>query len=187
MSDNPLGDDPYRTAPYRAAPYRETRGRDGQSLHCPRCDSELTAYHRVYECGRECGVWLPIELVREMATRADLAASEIDVGPAPAQCAQCVQVMAIRRRGGVVFDFCAKHGVWLDSGERLGFEAAFAADRRAAARRPGEPPPWRGVVLRALRIDEPRTSSAAPPPDAAEHEELAWLDGERARLDDEPG
>jgi Zn-finger nucleic acid-binding protein len=162
-----MSDDPYRTAPYR-----EIRGRDGLSRYCPRCDGVLTAYRRVYECGRECGVWLPVELVREMATTADLAASEIGVGPAPAQCAQCLQVMAIRRRGGVVFDFCAEHGVWLDTGERRDFEDAR---------------PWREVVLRALMLDEPQPFSAARrSPDAAEREELAWLDGESTRLDDEP-
>ena len=175
MSDDPPGD------PYRTAPYRELRDRDGRSRHCPRCDRVLTAYRRVYECGRACGVWLPIELVREMATIADLAASEIGAGPAPAQCAQCGQVMAIRRRGGVVFDVCAEHGVWLDTGERRDFEHAFAA----RPRRPGEPPPWRGVVLRALMLDEPLPVPAARlVSDVAEREELEWLDGERTRLDD---
>lgn len=180
----PFGEDPYRSAPYRE---RTTRRRDGLSRHCPRCDSVLTTYRRVHECSRDCGVWLPIELVREMATRADLAASEVDVGPAPAQCAQCLQMMQIRRRGGVVFDFCAEHGVWLDTGERRDFEDAFAADRGGATRPTREPRPWREVVVRALMLDEPRPFSAARrSPDAAEREELAWLDGERTRLDDEP-
>jgi Zn-finger nucleic acid-binding protein len=145
----------------------------------------LTAYRRVYECGRACGVWLPIELVREMTTIADLAASKIGVGPTPAQCAQCLEVMAIRRRGAVVFDFCAEHGVWLDTGERLDFEDAFAADRGAGVRSERAPRSWHELVMRALMLDETRPLSEAPSRDGSKREERTWLDEERARLDGE--
>lgn len=148
MSDG----DPYRGDPYRAALYRDAPEPFWQ---CPRCDRGLAEYRRVHVCRRGCGVWLPTELVCETATLDELAACEILAGPAPARCAQCLQLMPIRCHGGVVFDLCAKHGVWLDRGKRADFEDAFAADRRAAARTERDEPAWREVVMRALTwLDE---------------------------------
>jgi Zn-finger nucleic acid-binding protein len=175
-----MSDDRFRGDPYRTAPYRDAPGHEELFRQCPRCDRVLAEYRRVYVCRRGCGVWLPIDLVRETATLADLVACEIHVGPAPARCAQCLQMMPIRRHGGVVFDFCAEHGVWLDRGKRADFEDAVSAERRAAARPERDERAWYEVLLRAPRwLDETMSPE--------EREERAWLDDERARLDDERG
>jgi Zn-finger nucleic acid-binding protein/ribosomal protein S27AE len=119
--------DPFSGDPYRTARYRDTPDSEALFRQCPRCDSVLAEYGRVFVCRRGCGVWLSADLVRDTVTFEELGASE-RVTAAPARCAQCSLTMAVRRHGQVVFDFCAGHGVWLDRGERLDFKEVFSAD-----------------------------------------------------------
>jgi Zn-finger nucleic acid-binding protein len=210
MASDPFDGDPYRTAPLLAAPEAEAVFRV-----CPRCADLLTRHFRVFVCTHGCGVWLPIDLVFEIATFEELEACNLDGGtpdpPDPlARCAQCSLLMKLCRHGQLVFDFCPGHGVWLDRGERLDFEHAFTDSRErataAAVRdelewldkirdRIGLGPvrgwfdevwrtrAWRPEVQPEVRPDP----QPEPQPDADEREELAWLDGARARLDDERG
>ncbi len=124
MSSEPFDGDPYRTAPSLVAPESEPVFRD-----CPRCGDVLTRCCRVFACARGCGVWLPVDLVFEVATFEELDACDFDAGtldrPAPlARCARCSLPMKLRRHGPLVFDFCPGHGVWFDRGERQDFERA---------------------------------------------------------------
>lgn len=128
----PFEDDPHAGDPYRGDPYRAGGGQG----RCPRCRAGLAGdLFDALVCPRGCGEWLTEANLRDRVSWSKLDACEPDVGSLidrpfpPATCNVCARSMVVRIDGGVVFDLCVGHGVWLDRGERAQFEARFAVRR----------------------------------------------------------
>ncbi len=123
----------------------ETVVSDETEHSCPVCGDEHRLTSRqlgemglsVLECGRCAGLWVGVETLRQLETKAKTESVEVDTGSAPkpvessaaelAQggslyrpCVVCDKLMHRQnygRRSGVIIDVCADHGVWFDDKE----------------------------------------------------------------------
>ena len=116
-------------------PYRFSQ----QTGVCPRCQNETASDGELGRlvCVRGCGEWYSKDKLAEK-----LAWDEVHQRPAgigmdgqrahatpwpwgPALCPICQSEMSIGFRGELRFDYCGRHGVWLDAGEIERFAQIF--------------------------------------------------------------
>ena len=110
-------DDPYRTSQ--------------QVGTCPRCSNstEGDGEGGRLTCLRGCGEWYPRVSFTDAEwlsiTSRPVMNVRTDWPWGIASCPTCQTEMAVGQRDSVRFDFCARHGVWLDAGEIQRFAQAF--------------------------------------------------------------
>ncbi len=115
-------------------PYRSAQ----QVGTCPRCHNPVESDGELDRmvCLQGCGEWYSRERLATVLSWDDLnrdplrgpngQVAQVSAWPwGAAQCSLCRSDMRVGYRAGVRFDYCSKHGLWLDAGEIETFAQAF--------------------------------------------------------------
>lgn len=116
-------------------PYRSNRF----SGTCPRCENTMDTDGELSRlvCTRGCGEWYPKTTLDQILAWHDVSAKPGGFGAdgrraqatnwpwGPALCPICRTEMAVGIRAELRFDYCGRHGVWLDAGEIGPFTQVF--------------------------------------------------------------
>jgi hypothetical protein len=103
---------------------------------CVRCQAKTVSDGRWNRlaCIAGCGEWYPKETLDQMLRWQDVEAKSIsDEGKllttswpwGKGHCPICHHAMTIGMRAELRFDYCSRHGIWLDAGEIEQFARAF--------------------------------------------------------------